>query len=95
MYGPAYPCPFEKYCWEGQEPPQVTPEAIERIQRDFSHSRATQFIRCPEKDRLSQLVGYVSEEDQEEDNVRGPGIVFHRAMEAIYNQLRTYQGTSK
>lgn len=76
-FGPLYACEFEKYCWNGQPLPD---HDAERVEKEFSHSTASEFLRCPERYRLLQILGKNVEEDS-----GAAGDTFHRAMEMIYN----------
>jgi hypothetical protein len=76
-FGPMYACEFEKYCFEGKALPEHDPE---RVEKEFSHSSASEFLRCPERYRLLQILGKNLAED-----VGANGDTFHRAMEMIYN----------
>lgn len=76
-FGPMYACEFEKYCFEGRKLPEHDPE---RVEKEFSHSTASEFLRCPERYRLLQILG----KDVQEDAAAN-GDTFHRAMELIYN----------
>jgi hypothetical protein len=86
MYGPAYKCEFEPYCWEGLTVPATDSE---RIDRTFSHSSSGEFMRCPERYRLLKSLPRVEADPDEEDtSAAGAGVVFHSVMEAIYTQIK-------
>lgn len=90
MYGPNYACEYEDVCWNGVHPPEPGPDALDRLSKPMSHSKAQEFLRCPERARLIQITD-VPVVDDEEDPASGPGTVFHKSMEIVLNQLRNYQ----
>jgi hypothetical protein len=95
IFGPAYKCEAEPFCWEGKRLFDVTEEMSERLERAMSHSKAQEFLRCPERYRLIQIGAINTNDiDEEENPSSGPGIVFHVAMEMVSNQLRSYQLTA-
>jgi len=77
MFGPQYPCEFEGICWRDQPVPEALPK-----KRALSHSARQEFIRCPERQRLLEVLR--NWDDEKEDN---KGDVFHRCMESIYRNL--------
>jgi hypothetical protein len=76
-FGPLYACEFEKFCFSGVKLPE---HDVEKVEKDFSHSSASEFLRCPERYRLLQVLG-----KNLEDDPGAAGDTFHRAMEMIYN----------
>lgn len=76
IYGPAYKCEFEEYCWGGLTPPEGIAD------KPLSHSSAKEFLRCPERYRLINIM-----EKPEDDQTTAAGSLFHEAMETAYRQL--------
>jgi hypothetical protein len=86
-FGDAYKCEFEPICWPGTsgEPlVQIPTGNMERAERPFSHSSASEYLRCPERYRLLRVL----EKQDDDDAVTGAGNAFHAAMEEIYSQLK-------
>jgi len=82
-FGPMYPCEFEPFCFtRGAAVPEGQPVSA------LSYSTAGEFLRCPERYRLLQVLGKL-EEDGEETTAKGTA--FHAVMQDIYEQLRETQ----
>jgi hypothetical protein len=91
-FGDMYKCEFEPVCWPGTsgEPlVQIPVGNMDRAERPFSHSSASEYLRCPERYRLLRVL---ERSDDEEDTVTGAGNAFHAAMEEIYSQLKLVSG---
>jgi hypothetical protein len=90
LYGDAYKCEFEDFCWNGLIPP---PTDLVRIEKPLSHSSAKEFLRCPERFRLLKSMERRELEDDEEDtSSNAAGRVFHEIMEFIYRQAQQVNG---
>jgi len=73
-YGSQYACKFEPYCWEGAELAENRQEG-----QYVSFSSVEDFLRCPERYRLTLLTG---QEDTSE--ALETGKVFHEAVAVLY-----------
>jgi hypothetical protein len=88
LYGPAYKCEYEDYCWNGVRVPATD---LVRIEKAFSHSSVKEFMRCPERYRLMRSLDQ-PEEDGEGANVSGD--FFHQLMEMLYKDIFQVSGTT-
>lgn len=88
MFGDMYKCEFEGICWPGADPMnplvQVPTGNMERAEKAFSHSSASEYLRCPERYRLLRVL----DKEDEDDAITGAGSAFHACMEEIYTQLK-------
>jgi PD-(D/E)XK nuclease superfamily len=77
-FGPMYKCAFEPVCWEGQK---VNLE-LTKLQelKPLSHSSVKEYIRCPQRYALLQLLG----KPEEDDEITAAGTLFHKMMEEVY-----------
>jgi len=77
-FGPMYKCAFESVCWEGQK---VNLE-LTKLQtlKPMSHSSVKEYLRCPQRYALLQLLG----KPEEDDEISAAGTLFHKVMEEVY-----------
>lgn len=85
-FGDMYKCEFEPYCWPGEKDGlvQIPIGHMERAERPFSHSSASEYLRCPERYRLLRVL----DKEDAEETVTGKGNAFHACMEEIYSQMK-------
>lgn len=82
IYGPHYKCEYYDYCFGDLSlpPGAITPDTF----TPFSFSSSEDFLRCPERHRLSKVIG---RKESSEDSA-ALGRVFHSCMAAIYEERR-------
>jgi hypothetical protein len=79
-FGPLYKCAFEPICWEGQKQPLDLAKL--HTLKPMSHSSVKEYLRCPQRYALLQLLG----KPEEDDEISAAGTLFHRVMEEIYSK---------